>query len=248
MKKRKHEVRRLFVRPASGTNSDINVTPLVDVVLVLLIIFMVVTPLLEKDIPVRTPNSEKVEEVVDVPQDQLVVYVNKDGALRINSEQVSAADYVGKLKGALASKAEIDRIVFIVADDGCNYGKFVHVLDGAREAGAQCWASRRIVPIRRCSSDCSRTEASGAWELRDRSGRGGHQDGGHRRGPLRPPGRSGQERLRQLGGRRREERGGRDLRRDSPGARARAREPLAGAQRAHGPRGARLAGGRAPLA
>ena len=70
MKRHKHEVRRLFVRPATGTNSDINVTPLVDVVLVLLIIFMVVTPLLEKDIPVRTPTSEKVEEVVDVPQDQ----------------------------------------------------------------------------------------------------------------------------------------------------------------------------------
>jgi biopolymer transport protein ExbD len=137
MKKRKHEVRKLFVRPASGTNSDINVTPLVDVVLVLLIIFMVVTPLLEKDIPVRTPNSEKVEEVVDVPQDQIVIYVNKDGALRVNSEQVAAADLVGKLKGALASKADVDRIVFIVADDACNYGKFVHVLDDAREAGAQ---------------------------------------------------------------------------------------------------------------
>jgi biopolymer transport protein TolR len=137
MKKHKREVRKLFVRPASSTNSDINVTPLVDVVLVLLIIFMVVTPLLEKDIPVRTPNSEKVEEVVEVPQDQLVVYVNKDGALRINSEQVAAADFVGKLRGALASKAEVDRIVFIVADDTCNYGKFVHVLDDAREAGAQ---------------------------------------------------------------------------------------------------------------
>jgi biopolymer transport protein ExbD len=137
MKKHRHEVRKLFVRPASSTNSDINVTPLVDVVLVLLIIFMVVTPLLEKDIPVRTPNSEKVEEIVDVPQDQIVVYVNKDGALRINSEQVAAVDFVGKLRGALAPKADVDRIVFIVADDACNYGKFVHVLDDAREAGAQ---------------------------------------------------------------------------------------------------------------
>src|SRR6516164_11641371 len=104
MKRRRHEVRKLFVRPASSTNSDINVTPLVDVVLVLLIIFMVVTPLLEKDIPVRTPNSEKVEEVVDVPQDQIVVYVNKDGAVRVNSDQVSEADLVGKLKVALAPK------------------------------------------------------------------------------------------------------------------------------------------------
>jgi biopolymer transport protein ExbD len=136
MRKHKHEVRKLFVRASSKTNSDINVTPLVDVVLVLLIIFMVVTPLLEKDIPVRTPNSEKVEEVVDIPQDQLVVYVNKDGALRLNSEAVSATDFVGKLRGALAPKADVDKIVFIVADDDCNYGKFVRVLDDAREAGA----------------------------------------------------------------------------------------------------------------
>lgn len=137
MKRHKHEVRKLFVRPASGTNSEINVTPLVDVVLVLLIIFMVVTPLLEKDIPVRTPNSEKVEEVVDVPQDQIVVYVSKDGSLRVNAEQVAEGDLVGKLKGALAPKSDADRIVFIVADDDCNYGKFVHVLDDAREAGAK---------------------------------------------------------------------------------------------------------------
>jgi biopolymer transport protein TolR len=134
---KRHQVRRLFVRPSSGTNSDINVTPLVDVVLVLLIIFMVVTPLLEKDIPVRTPNSEKVEEITEVPPDQIVVYVNKGGDLRINSEAVAADDFVGKLKGALASKSIPDRIVFIVADDGCNYGRFVHVLDGAREAGAE---------------------------------------------------------------------------------------------------------------
>jgi biopolymer transport protein TolR len=135
--KKRHEVRRLFVRPAGGTNSDINVTPLVDVVLVLLIIFMTVTPLLEKDIPVRTPNSEKVEEVTEVPPDQLVVYVNKAGDLRINSEAVAADAFVGKLKGALDSKSIADRIVFVVAEDGCNYGRFVHVLDGAREAGAE---------------------------------------------------------------------------------------------------------------
>jgi biopolymer transport protein ExbD len=98
---------------------------------------MTVTPLLEKDIPVRTPNSEKVEEVTEVPQDQLVVYVNKGGDLRINTEPVALPDFVGKLKGALAGKSSADRIVFIVADDDCNYGKFVHVLDSAREAGAE---------------------------------------------------------------------------------------------------------------
>jgi biopolymer transport protein TolR len=134
--KKKHKP-QLFVRPQSNTNAAINVTPLVDVVLVLLIIFMTVTPLLEKDIPVRTPNSEKVEEVTEVPPDQIVVYINKTGDLRINTEHVDDAGFVGKLKGRLEPKASADRVVFIVAEDGCNYGKFVHVLDGAREAGAE---------------------------------------------------------------------------------------------------------------
>ena len=52
--------RKISVQPQTGLNSDINITPMVDVVLVLLIIFMVVTPLLEKDIEVKVPESEKV--------------------------------------------------------------------------------------------------------------------------------------------------------------------------------------------
>jgi biopolymer transport protein TolR len=135
MKKRK--IRTFFVRPAVSAKGDINVTPLVDVVLVLLIIFMVVTPLLEKDIPVHTPDSEKVEQVNEVPQNQIVIYVNRDGDLRLNSQHVGPDELVGKLKTQLEPKASADRIVFIVAEDACNYGKFVRVLDVAREAGAE---------------------------------------------------------------------------------------------------------------
>jgi biopolymer transport protein TolR len=135
MKKRK--TRTFFVRPATNAKGDINVTPLVDVVLVLLIIFMVVTPLLEKDIPVRTPDSERVEQVNEVPQNQVVIYVNRDGDLRLNSERVGSAELVGKLRMQLEPKSSSDRIVFIVAEDACNYGKFVRVLDSAREAGAE---------------------------------------------------------------------------------------------------------------
>lgn len=120
----------------SGSQGDINVTPLVDVVLVLLIIFMVVTPLLEKNIPVRTPNSEKVEQVTEVPPDQLVVYVDKSGELRVNNDKVLLADLVAKLRSKLEPRAASDRIVFIVADDLLRYSTLVSVLDAAKQAGA----------------------------------------------------------------------------------------------------------------
>jgi len=58
-----HKHKPIHIREPVQANSDINVTPLVDVVLVLLIVFMVVTPLLEKDIAVRVPSSEKVEQL-----------------------------------------------------------------------------------------------------------------------------------------------------------------------------------------
>ena len=67
-------------RSAQGRpNSDINVTPLVDVVLVLLIIFMVVTPLLEKDIEVRVPDDTEQDVQPEDPQDQLVVSIDESG-------------------------------------------------------------------------------------------------------------------------------------------------------------------------
>jgi biopolymer transport protein TolR len=132
-----HHHKQFAVRPQQNANSDINVTPLVDVVLVLLIIFMVVTPLLEKDIPVRTPKSEQVEEVTEVPPDQLVVYIDKAGSLRLNQEHVESADLVERLRRALDAKKVDDKIVFVVSHDDCNYAKFVHVLDQAKEAGAE---------------------------------------------------------------------------------------------------------------
>jgi biopolymer transport protein ExbD len=130
------KMRRLSVRPATPPNSEINVTPLVDVVLVMLIIFMVVTPLLEKDITVRVPTTEKVEQVAEVPPDQLVVRLDLAGDISINNDKVPAAEYIDRLRAQLAPKAQPDKIVFVVAEDGVNYGKLVTVLDGAKQAGA----------------------------------------------------------------------------------------------------------------
>ena len=130
--------RKISVKPQAGLNSEINITPMVDVVLVLLIIFMVVTPLLEKDIEVKVPESEKVEQQDELPQDQLVVTVSESGEVKINLEVVPTQEaYVDKLSHMLAAKKKGERLVFFTADDKTNYAKLVGALDGARQAGAE---------------------------------------------------------------------------------------------------------------
>ncbi len=126
-----------FIPAAGEPNSSINITPLVDVVLVLLIIFMVVTPLLEKDISVRVPKTEQVEEKTEVPPDQLVVRIEQNGDLTINNEKVPQAELVDRLAAILKKKAANDKLVFIAADDSANYGALVSVLDRAKQAGAE---------------------------------------------------------------------------------------------------------------
>jgi len=129
--------RGISVKTSASANSDINVTPLIDVVLVLLIIFMVVTPLLEKDIEVRVPETEKIDQPdVDVP-DQLVVEVTKEGDLNINSQKVPQAEYVDRLTTLVRKKPKGQKIVFFVADEQSPYGRIVNALDGARQAGAE---------------------------------------------------------------------------------------------------------------
>ena len=142
---KKHKTKR-FVAPVSDPNSSINITPLVDVVLVLLIIFMVVTPLLEKDIAVRVPQSEVVEQKSDVPPDQLVVRIEQNGDLTINNEKVPQVELVGRLAAMLKRKAANDKLVFVAADDTANYGRLVAVLDSAKQAGAETIGMATEVP------------------------------------------------------------------------------------------------------
>ena len=134
---RRRTPRKFSVAPQGRPNSDINVTPLVDVVLVLLIIFMVLTPLMEKDIDVRVPQSEQVEDSSEVPPDQLVVALDERGQLKLNLEVVAESEYVEKLKRVLAARVPGERVVFFAADDRASYARLVAALDGARLAGAE---------------------------------------------------------------------------------------------------------------
>ena len=118
-------------------NADINVTPLVDVVLVLLIIFMVVTPLLEKDISVRLPEEQ--DEQLELPPDQqsqVVVQISATGELALNTERLSLEQLEERLRKALKAKPRGERLVFFLPEEKANYGVVVQALDTAKTAGA----------------------------------------------------------------------------------------------------------------
>ncbi len=115
-----------------------NVTPLVDVVLVLLIIFMVITPLLTKKFWVHTPKQEKkeVEQQLapDDPNPPLVLRIGADKSLQINGATVNADEVSERLRRMFAARE--DHVLFFDADDEAPYWFAVEVMDKAREGGA----------------------------------------------------------------------------------------------------------------
>jgi len=118
-----------------GVRSDINITPLVDVVLVLLIIFMVATPMLIKDLDLTVP--EKAETTIATPTtaNQVVVSVTKEGQVQINREPVAESLLTEKIHDLMTTRSQ--KLVFFDIDDDANYGEAMHVMDVCRGAGAK---------------------------------------------------------------------------------------------------------------
>ena len=115
-------------------NSNINVTPMVDVMLVLLIIFMVVTPMLNNKVNVDLPTSVSGVVMENAnKEDAVVVAVTRDGRTFMGSHQVPAADLGKPISAMLENKT--NKEVFMRADARANYGKVMDAVDGIRSAG-----------------------------------------------------------------------------------------------------------------
>jgi biopolymer transport protein TolR len=115
-------------------NSDINVTPMVDVMLVLLIIFMVVTPMLQHGQPVDMAQVNNPAPMPDADkEDALLVAVTRENKVFFGTDLVQPADLTQKIKDKLASKT--DKRVFIKADARAKFGWVVEVVDNVRSAG-----------------------------------------------------------------------------------------------------------------
>ncbi len=119
---------------SGGIKADINVTPLVDIMLVLLIIMMLIAPLLQKGVNVRLPIAENTIEKPDT-QEQTVVHVDAQRNLYVNNIQVSENEAIDRIKYALEEKAE--RIVYLKGDTDAPYAAIMSMMDKLSEAGIE---------------------------------------------------------------------------------------------------------------
>jgi len=111
--------------------AEINITPLVDVVLVLLVIFMVVTPLLKQEVPIELPLAENSRETKDLSQ--LTLTLATDGGVLLNGQPMLRETLTTQLQTIYADQA--DKTIFLEADRNLPYGQVVDVMDDCRAAG-----------------------------------------------------------------------------------------------------------------
>jgi len=121
----------------SNVNAEINVTPMADIMLVLLIIFMITTPLLQSGITVNLP---KAKNPLDAPEadskEAVVIAVNREGKLYLAKKQIGEADLYDFLLKKFSS-GEINRTIFLKADTALAYGRVVEIVNGCRKAGVE---------------------------------------------------------------------------------------------------------------
>jgi biopolymer transport protein TolR len=115
-------------------NSNINVTPMVDVMLVLLIIFMVITPMLNNKVNVDLPTVTAAVVMDNAnKEDAITVAVTRDGKVFLGADQVQPADLGAKVAAKLENKT--DKECFLRADNRAMYGRVMDAVDGIRDAG-----------------------------------------------------------------------------------------------------------------
>ena len=130
-KKDEGEMKKFHAPPPVA---DINVTPMVDVMLVMLIIFMVITPMLSKGVSVEMVKTRNpIPMQAADKSDAVVVAVTRDGKTFLGTTQTAPADMIQKVKDLIATR--LDKTVFIKADSRAKYEKVVEVVENLRAAG-----------------------------------------------------------------------------------------------------------------
>ena len=119
-----------------GAIADINVTPMADIMIVLLIIFMVITPMLQKGVDVRLPIASNTAERKDEPK-TITVAIKRDATTYVNGIVVNKPELVPQVKERLDEAPEGSKMVFLKADSELPYAEVMKVMDDLREAGVE---------------------------------------------------------------------------------------------------------------
>jgi biopolymer transport protein ExbD len=117
--------------------SEINMTPLIDVLLVLLVLFMVITPLLTKALESAIPKTSEEQLPPEFSEKQLVLSITEDGRIQLNREEIGLAQLGTRLHGIFTQRAHGERVIFINAEDDVPYGTIVQTMDICHGAGAE---------------------------------------------------------------------------------------------------------------
>ena len=127
----------MAVGKKGGAMADINVTPMADIMIVLLIIFMVITPMLQKGVDVKLPTAGNSKERKDEPK-SITVAIRKDAVVYLGSAKIeNRADLVPQLKERLEDVPEGAKMIFLKADRELDYSEVMKVMDLCREAGVE---------------------------------------------------------------------------------------------------------------
>ena len=120
-----------------GPMADINVTPMADIMIVLLIIFMVITPMLQKGVDVKLPQAGNTKERKDEPK-MIVVAVRKDMTTYLGSQKLAnQEELLPQVKERLQDLPEGSRMIYLKADEQLPYSEVMKVMDLCREAGVE---------------------------------------------------------------------------------------------------------------
>jgi biopolymer transport protein ExbD len=118
-----------------GPSSEINITPLVDVVLVLLIIFMVISPMLTKHIPIEVPEESEAQPDTDTIKDQVILRLRASGEIVLNKDTVPLEGLDERIFDLMKGRAQ--KVIFFDAEDNVPYTNVVSVMDLCKSAGVE---------------------------------------------------------------------------------------------------------------